>query len=192
LKSIKLLYLIVATAIVFFGCQPVTESKKDIAESVEPDIVEDIAIRKIEASTLPANVLDWTEVSRYTGDVDGDGANENVVLVTEAKKDKNGEFLWNDGQNWALFVDGSDKDYVLFQNYVNIGNAYFEVSDYYMADGAVPRINLILSTGAAFCVKSYVFSPSDATYGEQMLYDSGDETEGGISRRHSSIPIYFN
>jgi len=188
LKSIKLLYLIVATAIVFFGCQPVTESKKDIAESVEPDIVEDIAIRKIEASTLPANVLDWTEVSRYTGDVDGDGANENVVLVTEAKKDKNGEFLWNDGQDWAVFVEDTNGVYILLDKFVQAGSVYFDVSDYYMNDGAQPKILITETTGAGLVLKTYTYSETENGYVEETIYDTGAVTEAGINRRFTSFP----
>lgn len=177
-------------AVVLSGCQPTVAP--EINNPITSEQQENISVRKIEPSSLPADILDWTEVSRYTGDVDGDGANENVVLVTEAKKDKNGELLWNDGQNWALYVDGSEKDYVLFKNYVNIGNVYFEVSDYYMKDGVVPRINLILSTGASFSLKGYSFSSKSMAYEEYTLYNSGNEAIGAISRKHSSIPQYID
>ncbi len=110
--------------------------------------------------------------------------------MTSAESDKDGEFFWNDGQNWAVFVDDREDKYLLMNDYLNAGTPYFEISDYYLKDGAKPEISLIISSGAGFSIKNYCFSESDGGYVESVIYDTKDVTEGGINRRFTSIPGY--
>ncbi len=197
MKRIKVLSLIFAIILMlcFSGCKSFFEPMEEPDENItltdeKPEENEQIITKKIYSTELSEEILDWTEVSRYAGDVDGDGANENVVLVTSMKRDSNGEFVMNDGQNWALYVDGKEDDYILFNNYINLGNVYFDVAEYYMTDGAVSQINIIISTGSDFSIMGYTFSKTEKCYEERKLYSSGDETESGINRMHTSIPPY--
>ena len=110
--------------------------------------------------------------------------------MTSAEYDDDGEFFWNDGQDWALYVDDRDTKYLLLKSYINAGSPYFEVSDYYLKDGAKPEISLIVSSGAGFSMKNYCFSEDENGYVESVIFDTKDVTEGGINRRYSSIPEY--
>lgn len=139
---------------------------------------------------LPQEISKWHEVTRYTGDTDGDGSDENVVLLTSAEYDEDGEFFWNDGQNWALFVEDRDENYLLLNEYVNAGSVYFEVLDLYMEKGAQPQINVIVSTTSGFSLTSYAFSKDENGYVVIPQYDSGATTIAGTNRRFSSIPEY--
>ncbi len=145
---------------------------------------------EIKAQKLPDKIAGFTEITSYTGDTDADGTDETVVLATSAERDEKGKLLWNDGQNWALYVKDSSVDgcYILLDEYVQTGNVYFEISDYYMKDGAKPFISVIVSTGAGFSVKNYSFSKEKSTYEEETLFDTKNVTEGGINRRYTSIP----
>lgn len=131
---------------------------------------------------------DWTQVSKYTGDVDGDGEDENVILKTSAQRSQSGEIEWNDGQNWALYVEDGTQSYILFNEYVQLGNVYFEVSDYYMKDDTEPRINVFVSTGAGLKIKNIGFDKEKDCYFEETIYDTKDITDGGINKKFSSIP----
>ncbi len=184
MKKFGLVLALLGLILVFGGCNkdtteppvdtPVTETEKVV---IKPSVISD-------------DVLEWHEVCQYTGDVDGDGIDENVVLRTSAEYDEDGEFLWNDGQDWALYVDDRDEDYVLLKTFLNAGSPYFEVSDYYMEDGAEPRINVITSTGAGFSVKSYLFSQEAEGFVEETIYNTQNITAGGINTRFSSFPSY--
>jgi hypothetical protein len=143
----------------------------------------------IKPSEIPAEVLGWNTVESYTSDIDNDGVTEEVVLVTSAERDKDGEFFWNDGQNWALYIDGKE-DYLLYNQYLSTGFPYFEISDYYLKDGTKTHIKLIVSTGASFSVSNYGFSGADGGYVKTVIYDTANVTEGGINRIFSSLPDY--
>lgn len=157
-----------------------TESKK--AEESKTDTVE------VKAAELPDKINDWTEVSRYTGDVDGDSADEEVVLLTSASRGADGKIIKDDGQQWFLYVKDRYSAFALFDGYVQLGDVYFEVSDYYEEDGAEPRITVMVSTGAAFTVTNYRFDSTENKYIGEVIYDTKTVTEGGINRKFSSIP----
>ncbi|MBO4940669.1 MAG: hypothetical protein J6D15_00425 [Clostridia bacterium] len=142
------------------------------------------------AEKLPYEISKWHEVTRYTGDTDGDGSDENVVLLTSAEYDEDGEFFWNDGQNWALFVEDRGENYLLLNEYLNAGSVYFEVLDLYMEEGTKPQINVIVSTTSGFSLTSYAFSKDEDGYVVVPQYDSGAATVAGTNRRFSSIPEY--
>ena len=127
-----------------------------------------------------------TGVTSYVGDTDGDGTDEKVILATSAERNSKGEFLWNDGQNWALYVDDKEEGtYVLYDGFVQAGNfegAIKAIKEYWGA------ISVIVSTGAGFSLKNYTFNKENKTYTEEELYDTKNVTEGGINRRFTSIP----
>ncbi len=142
----------------------------------------------IKASKLTEEMAQYTEVSSYVGDVDRDGVDERVVLSTAAQRDSKGEFLWNDGQNWALYIEDRENVFILLDEYIQAGNVYFDVSDYYMKDGAVPKIGAIITTGAGFFINNYTFLSEEKAYVREVVYDTQSVTEGGINRRFSSVP----
>ncbi len=185
MKKFQLLFALLLVVLSFSGC------KKNVNQNVnsvaDPEVVSNAEI--IKPAEIPADVFSWNVASDFTGDLDGDGTNEKIVLVTSAERDKDGEFFWNDGQQWALYIDGKE-DYLLYNQYLSTGFPYFEVSDYYMKDGTKTQIKLIVSTGASFSVSNYGFSESDGGYAKAVIYDTANVTEGGINRIFSSLPDY--
>ncbi len=144
----------------------------------------------ITASEIPDDVLSWHKVSKYEGDLDGDGVDEKLVLSTTAECDKNGDFVWNDGQNWALYVVDGQESYLLFNEYISAGYPYFEVSDYYMKDDIVTVIDVVTTSGASFLLRGYYFSEAEKGYAEKVIYDTKNITSGGINTKFSSFPEY--
>ena len=186
MKKVKLIFILVLVVLSFSGCKKNTE----VPENPVTEPVSEIEAELIKATEIPADILELNEVCSYTGDVDGDGADEKILLVTSAERDRSGEFFWNDGQNWALYVDDKDKDYLLYKQYLSAGFPYFEISDYYMNEGTETQIKLIISTGASFAVSNYTFSGTDEGYVKTVVYDTTQITDGGINRRFSSLPEY--
>ena len=87
--------------------------------------------------TNKINVDNLTLLDSYNFDFDEDGTDETIAIYTAAQKDSNGNIAWDDGQNWLLVVQDEDKDYELFNNYVQLGNINFYVytqdDDYYIS-----------------------------------------------------------
>lgn len=188
--KIGLIFSAFVLLLTLFGCSgeapTTTLPEADAAVSFEKDKEkEDVVVK---AQTLPVEFANLTEVSVYTGDVDSDGEDERIVLATGAERDKNGEFLWNDGQNWALYIEDTTGIYVLLDKYIQAGAAYFEVADYYMSDGTVPKVSVTVTSGAGFSLTAYTFSEEKSGFVEERIYDTGSVTEAGINRRYSSYP----
>lgn len=189
MKKIKFLLVLTAVFVLLSGCGKENVEPAASNESNQESQQHEVKMVEIKSSTLNDDISKMTEVTSYVGDTDGDGTDETVVLATSAQRNSKGEFLWNDGQDWALYVDDrEDGVYVLYDGFVQTGNVNFEVSDYYMKDGAVPKISVIISTGAGFSLKNYVFSADSKAYIEEIIYDTQVVTEAGINRRFSSIP----
>lgn len=126
-------------------------------------------------------VEDLTILDEYEFDFNGDNIMEKVNMYTSAGKAENGEIMWDDGQRWLVVVHGQDKDYVLFDDYVQLGqiNSYIYTIDqnFFIAT---------LSTGTAnLTLKSYIYSTEDDTFIETIPFN----TEGNVNMLHSSIGL---
>ncbi len=187
MKKIILSLLILILAFNFSGCGKddaiIDKGLSGEGTKTPTDVTE------VKAQSLPDHIAVLHEITSYTGDTDADGTDERIVLATSAERDEKGEFLWNDGQKWALYVeDGAQNVYVLFDKFVQAGSVYFDVADYYLKDGAVPKILVTVSMGAGLSLKNYTFESEKSAYIEDIVFDTQAVTEGGINRRFSSIP----
>lgn len=187
MKKIILGLLILVLAFGVSACGKDNETIDNGLAGEESNVQTDVT--EIKAQGLPDDIAALHEITSYTGDTDADGTDERIILATSAERDGKGEFLWNDGQKWALYVlDGADDCYVLFNKFVQAGSVYFDVADYYLKDGAVPKILVTVSTGAGLSLKNYTFENEKSAYTEEVVFDTQNVTEGGINRRFSSIP----
>ena len=187
MKKLGLFLILVGIVAAISGCDGKVNEPEKVPVN-ENEVVQ-TETKIVKTGEIPSEVFEWNEAASYTGDVDGDGTDEVVMLLTSAEQE-DGEFLWNDGQSWALYVDDREDDYLFLKKYLNTGSVYFEVLDYYMEEGTQPVISVVESTGAGFSVKNYRFSSTDKGYIETVIYDTKDETAGGTNRRYSSFPEY--
>ncbi len=187
MKGFRLAIAFIILAFAFSGCG---EKPSDITDNTPQEYENNLSETKIiNSQAISDKIAGYTEITSYTGDCDGDGADERIVLSTAAERDSKGEFLWNDGQNWALYVvDLSGDSYILYDGYVQAGTVHFDVSDYYMKDGAKPVITVTVSTGAGLMIKNYTFQKDKGGYAESIVYDTQAVAEGGINKRFTSIP----
>ena len=113
-------------AVIAFGCttqEPVDEPNDSIEEHVEEP--ENSVIIE---PTLKLDVVDTlTTLDDFEFDIDDDGEMEMIKLLTAAEKGSNGEIAWDDGQKWMLVVLDTDKDYVLVDEYVQLGKIDFNI-----------------------------------------------------------------
>lgn len=112
-------------------------------------------------------------------DFDTDGVEEAVTLYTSAEKDENGEFMWDDSQDWLLTVEGNNGNYILCDSHTH-GKLDLFVSENYGSNGEItPSIRLVVSAGSGFEIKEYTYS--DGNFFEQTVYNAGDLNE---------LPVY--
>lgn len=122
-------------------------------------------------------------LTRYAGceyDITDDGVEEEFLLLTSAKKDDSGEYMWDDSQEWALIVKSDMGTYTLFNEYMR-GKIDFYLSERYESDGSIsPVIRLEVSSGSEFFIKEYTYN-NDA-FEEKMVYNSGAINEISIEK----------
>lgn len=127
INKLSLFLIIISILVVSFGCSP---NQKPVEPSVPDDIIDNENVKEkpdsivIEA-TNKVNTDGLSLLDSYEFDIDGNGNDEIISLYTTAEKDANGEIIWDDGQNWKLLVEGIDKDYILFDDYVQLGSIKF-------------------------------------------------------------------
>lgn len=109
----------------------------------------------VQAAEKSAAGADWSIVSTYKHDMDGDGTDETIQLATSAQKDKKGRVMLDDSQKWALeMLDGNDV-YTLYQGTLSNGCPYFEV--YQDAEIKENYVRLFASASAQFIQKDFQF-----------------------------------
>ncbi len=178
MKITRILVLITVLALVLSGC---AGKNNENGENTER-----LVVRQNE---LTGKMMNYTEVANYVGDVDGDGVDETIILSTSAEKNGK-EFMWNDGQDWALYVkDTVDRGYILYHGFVQAGSVNFDVSDYYFENETVPKITVTISTGSSLSIKNFTFDKKDQLFVQEIIYDSGKITKHGLNRRFTSVPM---
>lgn len=150
MKKFIMLIIVLALLIVTFGCtQEVKEPidvpvKEPVVEPVENND-EKLVIKPIDKVALD----DLTMLDEFDMDFDNDGIEEKIGMYTAAGKDANGEIAWDDGQRWLFLVQDTDKDYVLVDEYVQLGSIDFNVytieDDFYIATHSARTASLRLN-----------------------------------------------
>lgn len=152
-------------------------SKNDNIKSLFLKDTDESAANEI-SSVAKVPIENLTLLDEYEFDFDGDGKPEKVNMYTSALKDKDGEIMWDDGQRWLFVVHNEDKDYVLFDDYVQIGSiksfVYTIDDQFYIASVTTATANLTL--------KSYLYSKENDSFVETIPFN----TEGNVNMLHST------
>ena len=92
-----------------------------------------------------------------------------VTLSTSAEKDTDGEFLWDDGNQWVLEVnDGKGNYYTLLNKYVQLGKVDVMAG---ADENGECVITAVISTGSGLVVEKYTYNGS--AFEGQTVYNSG-------------------
>lgn len=127
------------------------------------------------------DINDLTLLDSINIDFDEDGTEETIELYTVAER-YNGEIAWDDGQNWMLVVRDTDKDYILFNDYVQLGSisfyAYFEDEEFV--------ISTIQSGTANLSLTEYRFDKESNSFVSKINFN----THGDINMFHQ-VPLGY-
>lgn len=124
------------------------------------------------------DISNLTLLDQYIYDFNLDGFDEKISMYTAAQKDEKGNIMWDDGQRWLFVVEGKDQDYVLFDDYVQIGtinyHIYTENDEFNILTSHVGTANLTLS--------NYKYNNKDQIFIKSISFD----TSGNVNMLHSS------
>jgi len=111
---------------------------------------------------------DYTLLDSYSFDIDENGVEETIALYTAAQRDSGGDIMWDDGQIWVLVVQGEDKNYELYNNYVQIGAIDFYI--FTTDDGF--HITTVENTTAGLKLIDYIFSNEENSFTPKVHYNA--------------------
>lgn len=152
----------------------VRNSTKKDEEAIDEDPIAETRIpSQSKVSTEDLILLDSFEI-----DINNDDFEEKVAMYVDAEQGSDGEIYWDDGQNWLFLVEGREEDYVLFDDYVQIGNLNFHAftvdDDFYIST---------IQTGTAnLQVNQYKFDSKSNEFILTVEY----QTSGNVNMLHSS------
>lgn len=122
--------------------QDAARARAGIVERAEaqPDTIPDLIQPRV--PTAAAGDSGWKYAQRVTADLDDDGVEETLVLISDVQLDKSGQPLWEDGQQWQVYVQEPDSVVTrLYARFIPNGKLMAELT---AADvGAAPSVVLV-------------------------------------------------
>ena len=131
---------------------------------------------------LPSGDLDLsglTLLDSFDIDIYGEEELESISMYTDAQKDLEGNIMWDDGQNWKILVEGQDKSFILFDQYLQIASLEFFV--YKVEDDF--HISIINSGTANLTLMDYKYIEDREVFEKVIKSD----TEGNVNMIYKSI-----
>ena len=119
-----------------------------------------------------------TLLDEYIIDFNGDGYEEIIGMYVAAERDDNGEIMWDDGQRWVLVVHVDNKDYVLYDDYVQLGSIQFNV---FTADDDFNIVTKSVRT-ASLDLSQYKYNETNDSFILTIPYSVG----GNVNMLYSS------
>lgn len=160
--------------------------ENNVLLSIETDrYIEELVKKSMEqgiTSHIPATgkviTQGLTLLDSYEFDINGDGVEETIAMYVNAEQGSDGEIYWDDGQNWLFLVEGNEQDYVLFDDYVQLGTIKFHIyttdDDFY--------ITTIQSGTANLDIVEYRFDRDSGKFVSTLLHG----TKGNVNMLHST------
>ena len=133
------------------------------------------------------NLDDFELLGQHTVEIEGIEKETCISLYTSAIRDKKGDLMWDDTQEWVLRAETAFGNYVLYDERTN-GRAYMKVFNSYNEDGDEIIINLHIYANTYNEIREYRFDGQE--FEERIRYTTDETSTQGISELYSSIPDY--
>lgn len=141
----------------------------------------------IEKDTEKKDVSEFELLGQYNGTMDGGETEACISLYTSAMRDKRGNLMWDDTQEWILTAETADGSYTLYDGRIN-GRAYMSVFDSYGENSDAVVINLHLFANTSNEIREYRFE--NGAFVEKISYTTDNSFSGGIGELYNSVPQY--
>lgn len=122
---------------------------------------------------------DLTMLDSYSVDIFGDEVEETISMYTDAKKDPEGNIMWDDGQRWILAVEASDKSFILIDDYFQLASIEYFV---YTIDDEF-YISTVSSGTANLTMTNYRYNGENDSFKKVIESD----TSGNVNMIHKSL-----
>ncbi len=186
----KMLMASLAAIMLLSGCNYNDVDNKELENTAEPlqgDEKQEIS-RVIGMAEAPIDVSGWEPMGKYECDVLNNSKQQTITLYTSAQRDKKGDMMWDDTQEWLLKVETEDGEYDLYSERIH-GSAYMGVYDYYGDEDEEKVITLYIETNSGNRITNYVFN-DEGNFEESVVYSDNDYATHGTSMLYTSIPEY--
>lgn len=160
-----------------------------ILRSIEKDpYLKDVVLKSMEqeiddefeeiTSQSKVDLENLTLLDEYLYDFNLDGFEEKISMYTSAQRDPDGNIMWDDGQRWLFIAEGRDEDYVLFDDYVQIGTIDFHI---YTED---EKFNILTSNvgTANLTLNNYEYDDEKEIFKKTNFFN----TSGNVNMLHNS------
>ena len=168
------------------ACTPKEPVSNDNVAGNEEQQIEE-KVRTIAKSEEANDFSKFELLGQYTALVDGIEEEVCFNLFTSAQRDKTGELMWDDTQEWILTADTAFGRYILFDERIN-GHAYMKVLKSYNENSEATIINLHIYANTYNEIREYRFNKD--VFEERKLFTTDDNSTQGISELYSTIPEY--
>lgn len=111
--------------------------------------------------------------------MDADSEEESVELYTTADRGLDGHMLWDDGQKWLLMIRDKNRYYSLFDEYVQLGSVYFNIST--IGEDQIPCVEVLVQHGCGRKLIDYIYDKEKDIYIENVIYETDDRNENYTS-----------
>lgn len=111
--------------------------------------------------------------SRYEIDMDKDGTDETIEVYCQGQIDESGNYILDDGQQWALILRKGDEIYPLFEkSYIQLGGLEYTIYEDY---DDYERLHIIITynTGAALMYYDCVYDEESGYIRRENIYEAG-------------------
>lgn len=110
----------------------------------------------------------YTLLEKYEVDFDNDNNNETVELYAQVGIYE-GEYMWDDGQNWMLLIRDGERSFVLHEGYVQLGVIKVKLYESFN-DNNIHLIS-VLEAGAGYQLKDYVYDSENDIVIEKFIHE---------------------
>lgn len=178
------LFAFLCVILMLNGCSQQSDTEKMPEQSTSTSTSTEKTESKEETvSETPLSNELPTVLDSYSLDIDGDGTEEKIELLTSAERGSDGIILWDDGQEWKLTVKKKDSEYVLFHGRIQIGMLNHQI---YELDERL-HIAYTLNATAQLAFVHYEFDPDNNVFVKKDEYVT---SEGNINVLHHTMNTF--
>ncbi len=116
---------------------------------------------------------DFSLYKESSYDVDKDSVLETIKLYVNAEKDKSGEIMFDDGQEWVLIVQDGEKYYPVFEKtYVQLGTVDYKAFESY--DENTFHILITVDQGAGIKIYDCAYDSNEDIFKRQTVFEASN------------------
>ena len=173
-------------AIMLIMCMITACTQTEPVINDEP-VIETENMKLINKTEEVKNLDKFELLGHQSVEIDGIENETSIGLYTSAMRDKKGELMWDDTQEWVLRAETEAGNYVLYDERTN-GRAYMKVFNSYNDNGDEIIINLHIYANTYNEIREYRFNGE--AFEERICYSTDETSTQGISEIYTSIPDY--